>query len=285
MASTTNEVERSRNGATSAAERRGNLARITSLVGSPIMTRSLLWICGFFGCGAECSVLGERRRGPQADDRDTVPARPVIRACRRRHAPLLTGLAFALSLGGPALAEIAGTPRIIDGRTLEVAGQRVTLFGIDAPDVEQVCQHGGRDYQCGKVARAALWDLVAGLDVSCTPEAEAPAPDGSIAATCTAGGSSLNENMVYTGWALAERAATAAKGRDGCHRRSCRTRKSPGRGAAGAQSRLITVESVTAQSAASVNTAAAAWAYSHCRRSSCQSAGATVPSLVAWLAG
>ena len=137
-----------------------------------------------------------------------MPARPVIRACRRRHAPLLTGLAFALSLGGPALAEIAGTPRIIDGRTLEVAGQRVTLFGIDAPDVEQVCQHGGRDYQCGKVARAALWDLVAGLDVSCTPEAEAPAPDGSIAATCTAGGSSLNENMVHTGWALADRGAT-----------------------------------------------------------------------------
>ena len=137
-------------------------------------------------------------------------ARPVIRTCRQRHAAPLAGLAIALALtlGGPALAEIAGTPRIIDGRILEVAGQRVTLFGIDAPDFEQVCRHGGRDYQCGKVARAALWDLVAGLDVTCTPEAEAPAPDGSIAATCTAGGSSLNENMVEIGWALADRRAT-----------------------------------------------------------------------------
>lgn len=127
---------------------------------------------------------------------------------RHRGVLLLTAPAVALMLllGDTGLAEIAGTPRIIDGRTLEVAGRRITLFGIDAPDPDQVCRHGGRDYQCGKVARAALWDLVAGLDVSCTPEVEAP--DGSIAAICTAGGSSLNENMVYAGWALADRAAT-----------------------------------------------------------------------------
>jgi endonuclease YncB( thermonuclease family) len=110
--------------------------------------------------------------------------------------------------GGRAHAEIAGPPRIIDGRTLEVAGQRIRLFGIDAPDLDQVCEHGGRQYQCGSVARAALWDLVAGLDVSCAPEAEAPGPDGSILAICTAGGRSLNESMVQAGWALADRGAT-----------------------------------------------------------------------------
>jgi hypothetical protein len=38
MASTTNEVDRSRKGASASADRLGNLARMTSLVGSPIMT-------------------------------------------------------------------------------------------------------------------------------------------------------------------------------------------------------------------------------------------------------
>lgn len=129
---------------------------------------------------------------------------------RYLRAPHLVGriVATGLLLGGPALGQMAGPPRIVDGRTLELAGQRITLFGIDAPELDQVCQHGGRDYQCGKVARAALWDLVAGLDVSCEPEPEAPEQNGSIAATCTAGGFSLNENMVGAGWALADRGAT-----------------------------------------------------------------------------
>jgi endonuclease YncB( thermonuclease family) len=110
--------------------------------------------------------------------------------------------------GDRAHAEIAGPRRIIDGRTLEVAGQRIRLFGIDAPDLDQVCEHGGRPYQCGSVARAALWDLIAGLDVACAPEAEEPGSGGSTLAICTAGGRSLNESVVRAGWALADRGAT-----------------------------------------------------------------------------
>lgn len=119
----------------------------------------------------------------------------------------LTGAAIAallLSGGAAALDELAGPPRVIDGNTLVVAGQRIRLSGIDAPDLDQVCQHAARDYPCGKVARAALWDLVAGLDVRCAPEDGPPAEDGSILATCTAGDFSLSENMVYAGWALAD---------------------------------------------------------------------------------
>lgn len=117
---------------------------------------------------------------------------------------LIGTLMAALTLtGGTALAQVAGPPRVIDGNTLEVAGQRVRLAGIDAPDLDQVCQHAGRDYPCGRVARAALWGLVAGLDVSCTPEDTAPADDGSIRATCRAGDLALNEAMAHAGWALA----------------------------------------------------------------------------------
>jgi endonuclease YncB( thermonuclease family) len=139
------------------------------------------------------------------------PARSVIGTTRRQPpaAWLLCGAAvILLSLGGRVYAEIAGPPRVIDGRTLEVAGQRIRLSGIDAPDLDQVCEHGGRQYRCGSVARAALWDLIAGLDVSCTPEGDGPGPGGSILAICTAGGRSLNESMVRAGWALADRRAT-----------------------------------------------------------------------------
>ena len=37
-------------------------------------------------------------------------------------------------------AELAGTARVIDGDTIEVAGTRVRLWGIDAPEHDQTCQ-------------------------------------------------------------------------------------------------------------------------------------------------
>jgi endonuclease YncB( thermonuclease family) len=113
----------------------------------------------------------------------------------------------------PVRAEVQGKPRIIDGATLEVGGQRFRLAGIEVPALDRVCQRLGQEYACGKVARAMLWDLVAGREVSCRPvgdpEAGSPAGAGARAATCTAGDTSLNEGMVATGWAVANPAGTA----------------------------------------------------------------------------
>ena len=119
-------------------------------------------------------------------------------------------------------AAVKGKPRIIDGETLAIAGQRFRLDGIRAPALDQVCHRAGEEYACGKVARAALWDLVGGREVSCAPAADAGSPAataadassgspaavsadaGAIAATCTAGDTNLNEGMVAAGWALAD---------------------------------------------------------------------------------
>jgi endonuclease YncB( thermonuclease family) len=127
-------------------------------------------------------------------------------------ASAIRAAALALALAGllPGLvrAQVEGTPRIIDGATLEIAGQRFRLHGIAVPELNHACRRAGQEYPCGKVARAALWDLIAGLEVSCLPVAAGARAGGggdAIPATCTAGGTNLNQTMVETGWALADR--------------------------------------------------------------------------------
>jgi len=118
--------------------------------------------------------------------------------------PSLSVVLLAVLLAAPVQAQISGPPEVIDGDTLEIAGQRIELWGIDAPELGQQCMGQSRPFDCGEIARAALLDLTAGYDVVCDPVETAP--DTTIA-TCTAGGFSINRNMVYTGWAHADRDA------------------------------------------------------------------------------
>jgi endonuclease YncB( thermonuclease family) len=122
-------------------------------------------------------------------------------------------LAVAIALASPAAvaAEAHGKARILDGDTLEIAGQRFRLYGIEAPAPDQVCHRAGREYACGKVARAVLWALVGGREVSCVPVGAAQG-DAASAAICSVGDTSLNESMVATGWALADPATPVPYG-------------------------------------------------------------------------
>ena len=44
----------------------------------------------------------------------------------------------------PALADIAGPARVIDGDTIDIAGERIRLHGIDAPESGQTCHRDGK---------------------------------------------------------------------------------------------------------------------------------------------
>ncbi|MGI9451822.1 MAG: thermonuclease family protein [Geminicoccaceae bacterium] len=122
------------------------------------------------------------------------------------------GIVAAILLALPTAAEIQGAPTIIDGDSLEVGGYRFELFGIDSPEPGTTCwKENGDSFDCGRIATTALLDLTAGLEVVCTPLDDAESgKTGTVLATCTAGGFSLNRNMIHTGWAIADRSATDA---------------------------------------------------------------------------
>ena len=60
----------------------------------------------------------------------------------------------------PALADITGPVRIIDGDTLDIAGQRIRFHGIDAPEGGQTCVVGLEVWLCGQKATHALENFV-----------------------------------------------------------------------------------------------------------------------------
>jgi len=120
-------------------------------------------------------------------------------ACSRRHA------------GGPSAERPYDEPRIpivgrawvVDGDTIHVAGRRIRLEDIDAPERDQTCVHAdGKAWPCGQAATRHLRERIAGQSLTCAPRARDRY--GRVIAGCTlSDGSDLNAWLVRQGWALA----------------------------------------------------------------------------------
>ena len=87
---------------------------------------------------------------------------------------LATAMTFSLlHPAHPAAGElgdaVAGPATVIDGDTLEVAGRRFDLLGIDAPELNQTCQWPNKEIPCGEIALGALMDLTTAVQVLCEP--------------------------------------------------------------------------------------------------------------------
>ena len=96
---------------------------------------------------------------------------------------------------------IPGTARVIDGDTLEVAGERIRLHGIDAPEKDQTCSIDGRAWACGIAAWGELVQITAGTEVACEPRDTDRY--GRIVAACSVNGTDLGDWLVSNGWAVA----------------------------------------------------------------------------------
>ncbi|MCR9122843.1 MAG: thermonuclease family protein [Phyllobacteriaceae bacterium] len=144
----------------------------------------------------------------------------------RRGTDFLVAALFIFAVAGIAALlqtwnsrDLAGDAQIVDGDTLIVAGERVRLRGIDAPEHDQPCTDGeGTAHPCGRLAARHLAMLIDGGAVGCA--GHDTDRYGRFLGVCRTGneGSSLNAAMVGDGWAVAygdhdglERAARAER--------------------------------------------------------------------------
>jgi endonuclease YncB( thermonuclease family) len=99
-----------------------------------------------------------------------------------------------------ASAELSGSARVVDGDTITIAGERIRLDGIDAPEGRQMCQRQDEAWECGKVARDALEEFLSGSPVEC--QGNNRDRYGRLIARCYVAGVEVNEWLVRHGWAL-----------------------------------------------------------------------------------
>ena len=117
---------------------------------------------------------------------------------------IVTGMGVVGALAAtPSRADITGKPLIIDGDTIEIAGERIRLHGIDAPESEQKCTAGGKEWACGQEATFALARIIETHWVTCKGNKRDRV--GRLMAVCYAGPYDLNAKVVREGWALAYR--------------------------------------------------------------------------------
>lgn len=98
---------------------------------------------------------------------------------------------------------ISGNASVNDGDSLSIAGMRIRLEGIDAPEWEQTCADAnGAAWPCGKRAARELSTLINGAVLSCRTT-ELDQYERMLAVCSLPGGLNVNAWLVRQGWAVA----------------------------------------------------------------------------------
>ncbi len=110
-----------------------------------------------------------------------------------------------LSFGETSLKFIKGKIKVIDGDTIKINRISIRLFGIDAPEKNQICVKKKKNYSCGTIATEFLKKYAGGEKITCRYTEKDRY--GRIIGTCyfTFDNSklSLNRYMVHKGHAVA----------------------------------------------------------------------------------
>ena len=112
--------------------------------------------------------------------------------------------ALVLCSGAAAAQDISGRAGAVQADQISIGGRRISLFGIDGPDLDQdrECTAKGVRYGCGSNAKRALETLVDLGRVACVDSGKKNFI-GIAYMTCTMNGQDLGAELVRQGWALA----------------------------------------------------------------------------------
>jgi endonuclease YncB( thermonuclease family) len=121
------------------------------------------------------------------------------------HYCALTLGCLAVSVGPTAArvpAQFSGTPKILDGDTVQFDSVKLHMDGMDAPQIDQVClDNSGARWKCGVAAREQLKSRAVGKPWLCKPTRKDAY--GRLLAVCQIDGEDIAREMVEDGWALA----------------------------------------------------------------------------------
>ncbi len=86
--------------------------------------------------------------------------------------------------------------------TSEIHGQHIRLYGIDAPEHDQICKYAGEVYHCGRQSALTLEHFIGSRPVICDARSWSYK---CAMAVCSVGDDDLSRLMVLNGQAFADR--------------------------------------------------------------------------------
>lgn len=98
--------------------------------------------------------------------------------------------------------KISGSATVIHAHLFYIGGRYVRLFGVDAPDSDQICSDAaGRTYNCGETAASWVRGWIDNNPIDCyLLKVE---PQGQDLATCVWGEYDVGAALVSAGWGIA----------------------------------------------------------------------------------
>jgi endonuclease YncB( thermonuclease family) len=91
--------------------------------------------------------------------------------------------------------------QVIDGDTIHVGKLKYRFFGIDAPEIKQICEKDNTKIQCGVIAKSVLKNKIADKIPECIVKDKDRYQR--LVAECFIGKESLSRFMVREGYAVA----------------------------------------------------------------------------------